>query len=130
MTEGARLALSVPEGMARAIYYAFLVSEIHPFDDGNGRLSRLLMNAELTRVGLARVIIPTLFHPQYVDCARALTRKNDPTGFVRSIVKMVHWCNQFDYSDIDALIQAIRNTNALEESPVEYKLLNREGSPI
>ena len=30
------------------MYYAFLVSEVHPFDDGNGRLSRLVMNSELT----------------------------------------------------------------------------------
>jgi len=127
--EGSRLALSVPEGMARAIYYAFLVSEIHPFDDGNGRMSRLAMNAELTRVGLSRIVIPTLYHPQYVDCARALTRGNDPTGFVRSLAKMARWCSQFDYADLDALIAMIRKTNALEESPVEYRLLNADGAP-
>lgn len=40
LQEGFKLALSVSEGLARAIYYAFLVSETHPFDDGNGRLSR------------------------------------------------------------------------------------------
>lgn len=45
MKEGSRLALYVPGGVARAIYYAFLISEVHPFDDGNGRLSRLVMNA-------------------------------------------------------------------------------------
>lgn len=49
IAEGSRLARSVPEGLARAIYFAFLISEVHPFDDGNGRLSRLVMNAELTR---------------------------------------------------------------------------------
>lgn len=43
LLEGVKLASSVPEGMARAIFYAFLVSEIHPFSDGNGRLSQLMM---------------------------------------------------------------------------------------
>jgi len=45
LLEGVRLASSVPEGLARAIFYAFLVSDVHPFNDGNGRLSRLMMNA-------------------------------------------------------------------------------------
>ena len=128
LAEGSRLALSVPEGLARAIYYAFLVSEVHPFDDGNGRLSRLVMNAELTRTGLSRIIVPTLYHPQYVDCARALTRGNDPVGFVRSLAKMARWCSQFDYSNLDALIAALRATHALEESSAQYRLLNADGS--
>jgi fido (protein-threonine AMPylation protein) len=128
LTEGSQLALTVPEGIARAIYYAFLVSEIHPFEDGNGRLSRLVMNSELTRVGLSRIIIPTLFHPQYVDCARVLTRSNEPEGFVSSIAKMANWSVQFDYNDLEALISALKKSNALEESPAQYKLLNPNGS--
>ena len=128
LSEGSRLALSVPEGFARAVYYAFLVSEVHPFDDGNGRLSRLVMNAELTRTGLARIIIPTLYHPQYVDCARALTRTNEPGGFVKSLVNMARWSSKLDYSNLDALIATIRMTNALEESPAAYKLLGVDGN--
>jgi hypothetical protein len=31
----------------RAVYVMFLISEVHPFDDGNGRLARVMMNAEL-----------------------------------------------------------------------------------
>jgi Fic family protein len=114
--------------LARAVYYAFLVSEVHPFDDGNGRLSRLVMNAELSRTGLSRIIIPTLYHPQYVDCARALTRTNDPKGFVKSLAKMARWASQFDYSNLDELIATLRKTNALEESPATYKLLNADGT--
>ena len=128
LAEGSQLALTVPEGIARAIYYAFLVSEIHPFEDGNGRLSRLVMNSELTRVGLSRIIIPTLFHPQYVDCARVLTRSNESEGFVSSIAKMANWSVQFDYNDLEALISALKKSNALEESPAQYKLLNPNGS--
>jgi hypothetical protein len=128
MEEGSRLALSVPEGMARAVFYAFLVSEVHPFEDGNGRLSRLAMNAELSRVGLSRIVIPTLFHPQYVDFARVLTRQNEASGFVRSLAKMARWSSQFDYNDLDEVIAAIRKTNALEESPAQYRLLNLDGT--
>lgn len=128
LEEGSQLALSVPEGLARAIYYAFLISEVHPFEDGNGRLSRLVMNAELSRTGLNRIIVPTLYHPQYVDCARSLTRQNQPTNFVASLAKMARWCSQFDYGDIDVLIASLKQTNALEESPAQYRLLNLDGT--
>lgn len=40
LAEGSTLAEEVPEGLAYAIFYAFLISEVHPFVDGNGRLSR------------------------------------------------------------------------------------------
>ena len=123
LQEGSKLALSVPEGLARAIYYAFLVSETHPFDDGNGRLSRLTMNAELSRLGLCRIIIPTLFHPQYVDCQRALTRANEPDGFIKALAFAAQWCAGFGYADLPALIADLKATHAFEESPVQYKLL-------
>ena len=86
------------------------------------------MNAELTRAGLSRIIIPTLYHLQYVDCARALTRAKAPEGFVRSLAKMAQWSSQFNYTDLDGLIAALRKTNALEESPAEFRLLNADGS--
>lgn len=123
LQEGSQLALSVPEGLARAIFYAFLVSETHPFDDGNGRLSRLTMNAELSRLELSRIIIPTLFHPQYVDCQRALTRANEPDGFIKALAYAAQWCSEFDYADLPRLIAALRTTNAFEESPTQFELL-------
>jgi len=43
----------------RAIAMMFLLTECHPFDDGNGRVARLLANAELSRAGQVRLIIPT-----------------------------------------------------------------------
>ena len=86
------------------------------------------MNAELTRSGASRIIIPTLYHLQYVDCARALTRKNEPHGFVQTLAKMARWSSQFNYEGLDLLIDEVRKTNALEESPVEFQLLNLDGS--
>lgn len=124
------IALSIPEGLARAIFYGFLISDIHPFEDGNGRISRLMMNAELSRVGLCRVIIPTLFHLQYVDCAKQLTRHNDPAGYVKTIALMAHWTAQFNYADLPKLILDLTKTNAFEESPIRFKLLNADGSSI
>ncbi|MFC6943591.1 Fic family protein [Paraburkholderia dipogonis] len=128
LAEGSRLALTIPEGMGRAIYYLFLVAEVHPFADGNGRLSRLVMNAELSRCGRSRIIIPTLFHPQFVDCLRALTQNGRPEPLIKALSRMGSWCAEFDYADLAALVQAMRNSNSFEESVADFRLLNADGS--
>jgi hypothetical protein len=128
LAEGSRLALTVPEGLARAIFYLFLIAEVHPFADGNGRLSRLIMNAELSRGERARIIIPTLFHPQFVDCLRALTQSGRPEPLISSLARMAAWCAGFDYAELEAVVPAMRSAHAFEESPAEFRLLNADGS--
>lgn len=41
---------------AKAVYMTFLVSEVHPFLDGHGRIARVMMNAELSAKGLSKII--------------------------------------------------------------------------
>jgi len=48
-----------------------------------------------------------------VDCARALTRGDEPSGFVRSVAKMANWCAQFAYDDLDALIETLTLTSVM-----------------
>lgn len=38
------------------------------------------------------------------------------------------WSSQFDYTDLDAFIATLRKTNALEESPARFRLLNADGN--
>ena len=130
LIEGSTLARSIPEGLARAIDYSFLVTEVHPFDDGNGRISRLVMNAELSRVGEGRIIIPTLFHEEYVDSLRQLSRQNDPAGLIRALSLMQQWTVAFDFADVNALIVAVRRTGALERSRVQFRLTLPDGSAL
>lgn len=130
LLEGVKLASSVPEGLARAIFHAFLVSDIHPFDDGNGRLSRLMMNAELSRMGRCRIIIPTLYHEQYVDAQRALTRRDDPEPFIRALSHIAEWATLFDYTDVRQVEAAMKQSHAFEEDPREFRLLRPNGSTL
>ena len=39
---------------------------IELFDDGNGRLARIMVNAELSAAGQVRVVIPTSFRDNYL----------------------------------------------------------------
>src|SRR5690606_10696897 len=41
---------------AKAAFMLFMVSEVHPFLDGNGRLARVMMNAELSNQGHTKII--------------------------------------------------------------------------
>ena len=123
LVEGSRILPSVPAGTARALLAMFLVSEVHPFTDGNGRLARLVMNAELSVVGACRIIVPTLFREEYLDCLRVLTRERDPMPFIAAMQKIQVWTATFSYEDIDGAIGAMKACNAFERSRVQFQLL-------
>src|SRR3546814_4909952 len=44
-----------------------------------------MMTKELLAAGLSRIIIPTVFRSDYFDALRALSRRDDPSIFVRSL---------------------------------------------
>jgi Fic family protein len=62
------------QGIERALFIHFLVSEVHPFEDGNGRIARLMMNAELVQAGCFKIIIPTVHRDNYLNGLRRATR--------------------------------------------------------
>jgi hypothetical protein len=53
-----------PVELAALLHYKFV--RIHPFDDGNGRVARLLMNYVLIREGYLPAIIPSKDKSQYL----------------------------------------------------------------
>jgi hypothetical protein len=67
---------SLPKGLARAIFIQFLVTECHPFDDGNGRLARIMMNAELVSAEEIKIIVPTVHRDSYLNGLRDATRNH------------------------------------------------------
>ena len=62
----------------------FLISECHPFNDGNGRLSRIMLNAELHSVEQCKLILPTVHRDSYLNGLRLATRQ----GKFRTLVKV------------------------------------------
>lgn len=129
LIEGSHLLPTVPAGTARALLAMFLVSEVHPFSDGNGRLARLAMNAELSVVKSCRIIVPTLYRETYLDCLRVLTRDHDPEPFVRAMQAIHEWSAAFDYEDLQQVLEQMRRCNAFERSLVQYQLLKPQELP-
>ncbi|MEO6286550.1 MAG: Fic family protein [Dyadobacter sp.] len=107
---------------AKAVYIMFLISEVHPFLDGNGRIARVMMNAELSSKGLSKIIIPTVFREDYMGALRKLTRQHDPAPYIRMLLRTFEFsynvygeseekmemylmaCNAFDDPEISKLI--------------------------
>lgn len=123
LVQGSQILPSVPAGTARALMAMFIVSEVHPFNDGNGRLARLVMNAELSAAGGCRIVIPTLFREEYLDSLRALSRQADAAPYIAAMQKILRWTSAFSYHDLDQTIAEMARCNAFERSPVHFQLL-------
>ena len=99
----------------RAVYVMFLVSEVHPFDDGNGRLARVMMNTELVSGAQSRIIIPTVFRDDYLGGLRLLTRRGDPSVLIKALRYGHDYTARIDFSTLDRATEVLRATNAFNE---------------
>lgn len=106
---------ALADPFARAAFMMFLISEVHPFLDGNGRIARVMMNAELVAKSQTRILIPTVYRDDYLGALRKLTRKQDPAPYVR----MLHRAQEYSHTIIgptrDAIELKLSMTDAFKE---------------
>lgn len=105
--EMSRRAIRHP--FARAVFILFVTSEVHPFADGNGRISRLMMNAELTAAGQAKIIVPTVFRPYYIGGLRRLSRDGRAEVLVAAMRRLwdySRWLSSGDYETLKGRLDA------------------------
>lgn len=107
----------------RAAYVMFVVSEVHPFADGNGRSARVAMNAELVPAKLHRVVIPTILRNEYMSALTRTTAGNGPEGLYRVLSYAQDWVWRGEFADLEIGDRYLRATNALVDSGVA----DREG---
>jgi DNA-binding Lrp family transcriptional regulator len=106
---------------AKAAYMMFLVSEVHPFLDGNGRIARVMMNAELTARGLTKIIIPTVYREDYMGALKKLTKQSVTDPYIRMLLRAYEFSETLNGEDIDAMEQFLIECDAFKE-PKEGKL--------
>lgn len=121
LEKGFQLYHSLPEGLARAIFMMFLVSDIHPFNDGNGRISRIMMNSELFSTGLSSIIIPTVYREDYLLSLRALTRRSDPEPYVKMLTE-AHGFSNLEFTSYNKIKSYLEAHNWFYE-PTEARLI-------
>ena len=112
LIEGYRYYESLPAGLAKAIFMMFLVAEVHPFTDGNGRVGRVLMNAELTAVGAQRALIPIVYRDNYLQGLRALSQSGNPQPLVRVLDFAQEYAAGVEWRDLKAAERILAKSNA------------------
>lgn len=77
-----------PITLATIFHHKFVL--IHPFDDGNGRLSRLMMNYILLRFGYPPIVIKSVDKTKYLNALR-LADAGNTEAFIDFIADQVIW---------------------------------------
>jgi hypothetical protein len=104
----------LPPGLPRAIFMMFLVAEVHPFTDGNGRIARVQMNAELFSQGLGTIIVPTVYRDDYLKALRGITRRDRADLLIRMLDRAQEF-SLLDFSDYPKVLRYLREHNWFRE---------------
>jgi fido (protein-threonine AMPylation protein) len=102
--------------LARAAYIMFLVSEVHPFEDGNGRIARVMMNAELVNKDQSKIIIPTVFRDDYLLTLKRITNQKDPASYVEMLTKAYQFSDNLNFENYDDLYNYLDTHNAFYDA--------------
>ena len=106
---------------AKAVYIMFLVSEVHPFHEGNGRIARVMMNAELSSKGMSKIIIPTVYREDYMGALRKLTHQQIADPYIRMLIIAHEFSSTLHHESINEMEQYLEACDAFKE-PKEGKL--------
>jgi len=108
--------------LGKALFMMFLVSEVHPFLDGNGRIARIMMNADLVASGESKIIIPTVYRDDYIGALRRLTRRSEPDAYIRMMERAHEFSENVYGNNRDEMEAYLQSCNAFLED-TEGKLL-------
>jgi len=116
LRRGFEILAGLTDPFDRAVLAMFVVSEVHPFDDGNGRVARLAMNAELTAADRARILIPTVFRNEYQTALRQMSRERRTGLLAKTLNRTWRWSAEMDFSDQGTARHWLELTNAVIDS--------------
>lgn len=100
---------------SKAAYIMFMISEIHPFLDGNGRIARVMMNAEFVKEKQTKIIIPTVYRDDYLGALKRLTRQKDPVVYVKMLQKAQEFSCTIKANDMNEAEIHLESCNAFKE---------------
>jgi len=122
LKKGFELFRVLENPFSRAAFMMFLISEVHPFDDGNGRIARIMMNAELVNKGESKIIIPNVYRDDYLLALRKLSREKEPAVYIRMLERAFEFSSNVYFEDYDEMLNYLEKCNCFYESD-EGKIL-------
>lgn len=93
------------------------IAEVHPFSDGNGRIARVFMNAELSAAGQQRIVLPTGFRHNYLGALSALTHNGRTEALIRMLDFAQQYSSRIDWASRERAQRLLDATNAFDEDP-------------
>ncbi|MCH8549648.1 MAG: Fic family protein [Balneolaceae bacterium] len=112
LRKGFEIYRALETSFHKAVYMMFLVSEVHPFADGNGRVSRIMMNAELVSGENQKIIIPIVYRNNYLAALKTLTNDQHSTPLIRILDFGQKFTQSIDWSNFDQVREQLEGCNA------------------
>lgn len=116
-------------GLAKALFMHYLISEVHPFNDGNGRIARIMLNSELVKANLFKIIMPTVCRDNYLGALRQATRDHYFSSYCKvmdqaqAYTESIHWA---DYGDARNKLEADNADKTTDEGlPIFNRVLRK-----
>lgn len=119
LLRGFEAVATVTDPFQRAVAVMLLITEVHPFDDGNGRIARLFANAELTAAGQVRIVIPTVYRNNYLAGLVGVSNGAGDGQTLHSVLDFAQrWTATIDWSSYERADANLRSANAYLDSGV------------
>ncbi len=121
------------EPIQRALFMKFLIAEVHPFPDGNGRLSRIMMNRELHAGHQWPIMIPTVYCIDYRSALRKLSLNKNSDAFLKVMIKAQCIAAFLDYHSLEQTRLELESYRAFKEDEnitFDWQKLERKKGPL
>ena len=131
LAQGFDLYRSLETPFQRAVFMKFLIAEIHPFADGNGRTARTMMNAELLAAGEERIVVPTVYRANYLSALKALSQTGRAEPLIRMLDYAQKWTAAVDWRSVEETRRQLDACNAFLDPDIadeEGRRLRMPGS--
>ncbi|RUR29224.1 Fic family protein [Legionella qingyii] len=123
--QGFERYILLKSGIEKALFMQFLISEVHPFDDGNGRLSRIMMNAELVSQSQYKIIIPNVHRDNYLNGLRLASRDKNFRTYVKIMDQAQAYTSSVNWLDYGEAREKLENDGANLSSDEGIPTFNR-----
>ncbi len=116
LAKGFEIYRGLTAPLHRAIFIMFVIAEVHPFADGNGRVARIMMNAELVAAGESRIIVPTVYRNNYLMALKALSQNGITGAIVRTMDFAQRYTAAVDFAELERARFILDRTHAFTDS--------------
>lgn len=109
----------VTDAFQRALALMVLITECHPFDDGNGRIARLVANATLSAAGQVRIVVPTVYRNDYLAGLSSVSNRAGRGEALLSVLGFAQrWTAHIDWRTYDGADAQMSDSHAYLDAGV------------